>query len=186
MFKLFKFGCLGIVALVILMTIIGFFIGDTEEKVINNNETDKVDKLIDANQFSRISAEELVDIMGEPNSIEDYEWRVPKTGESIVGKLYIYEDNKYEFILFDNQLVRLNVYSGSFMWNSEEKFTFENEESIFKMFNISPNEHLKKVVDNNLTLRYTPVSDKVAEVWIQEIENNQFEIAKITYNLNYF
>lgn len=148
--------------------------------------TEKVDVIIDVNQFSRISSLELVEIMGEPQKIEDYEWSVPKTGESIVGKLYIYEDSKYEFILFDDKVVKLDMYSGTFMGYDDSRYSFNSEKDIFAMFNIEPNNNMKKTADTNYALRYSPISETVADVWIQEISDNQFDIAKFTYNVNYF
>ncbi|MGG0663404.1 hypothetical protein ABE042_04770 [Viridibacillus arvi] len=150
------------------------------------SEKEEIKPIIDATQFSRISSKELISIMGKPESIEKYEWSVPKTGKNIVGKIYIYEKNKYEFILFKNKVTRLNVYSGTYMDYDDSKFGFKNEEDIFSMFDIKPNENIRKVADSNYALRFSPVSDNVADVWIQEIKDNTFGIAKITYNLNYF
>ncbi|WP_419962107.1 hypothetical protein [Psychrobacillus sp. BM2] len=153
----------------------------------NSNETNsKVDVLVDANQFARITSEELVALMGEPESIEDYEWSVPKTGESIVGKLYIYQKNKFEFVIFENSVARLNVYSGKYWGYDDSVIEFQSKEDIFSMFNIEPNNNLKKIEDTNYALRFSPVSDTVADVWIQDIKENTLGVAKITYNLNYF
>ena len=149
-------------------------------------EKSDVDVMIDVNQFSRISSSELVEIMGEPQKIDDYEWLVPKTGKSIVGKLYIYEDSKYEFILFDDKVVKLDIYSGTFMGYDDSRFSFDSEEDIFAMFNIEPNSNMKKTADTNYALRFSPISETVADVWIQEISDDQFDIAKFTYNVNYF
>lgn len=152
-----------------------------------SNETkSKVDILIDVNQYARVTSEELVKLLGEPESIEDYEWSVPKTGESIVGKLYIYQKNKFEFVLFEDSVARLNVYSGQYWGYDDSVIEFQKEEDIFSMFNIQPNNNLKKIEDTNYALRYSQVSDKVADVWIQDIKENTLGSAKITYNLNYF
>jgi len=177
-------GCLSIIGIFVLLIIIGAIVGNNENSPKNIDKS--VELVIDVNQFSRISSSELVEIMGEPEKIEDYEWRVPSTNESIVGKMYIYDKNKYEFILFDDMVARLNIYSGSYMGYDNSKMTFKNEKDIFAMFAIEPNERLKKIADTNYALRYSPVSDKVADVWIQEINGNEFGIAKITYNLNYY
>jgi len=153
----------------------------------NSNETiSKEDVLIDANQFAKITSEELVAILGEPESIEDYEWSVPKTGESIVGKLYIYKKNKFEFVLFDNSVARLNVYSGQYWGYDDSVIEFQSKEDIFSMFNIESNNNMKKIEDTNYALRFSPVTDTIADLWIQEIQENTLGIAKITYDLNYF
>lgn len=178
-------GCMSIIGIIILLIILGAIVGNDKNQS-NKKEEKTAELVIDANQFSRISSSELIEILGEPEKVEDYTWKIPKTNESIVGKLYIYDRNKYEFILFDDRVVRLNVYSGQFMGNDDSKMKFESEDDIFAMFGIEPNKRFRKVADTNYALRYTPVSDKVAEVWVQEINGNEFDIAKITYNLNYF
>lgn len=147
---------------------------------------DEVDVLIDVNQFSRIPPEALVEIMGEPESKEEYPYSIPKTGESIVGELYTYEKGKYEFILFDDLVVRMRVNSPKYYDVNGKGISFNSEESIFLMLDIPITERVKKIVDNNSALRYSPVSDKVAELWIQGIEENTFTSAYITFNLNYF
>ncbi|MGE7916329.1 hypothetical protein [Lysinibacillus xylanilyticus] len=152
----------------------------------NGGSNKSTELIIDATQFSRINSSQLVKIMGEPEKIEDYKWSVPKTGQSIVGKLYIYEKNKYEFILFDDSVVRLNIYSGQYWGYDESTMTFEKKEDIFPLFGIEPNKQLKKVADTNYALRYSPVSDKIDDMWIQEIDDKTFEIAKFTYDSNYF
>lgn len=178
-------GCGGIFGLFIILIIIGIIVGGIKNV---NDSTSKEPKelMIDVNQFSKISSAELVEKLGDPEKIEDYEWRVPRTNESIVGKMYIYEQNKYEFILFDDSVARLNIYSGTFMGYDDTVMTFEKEQDIFDMFGIEPNNHLKKIADTNYALRFSPVSDTVADLWIESINGNEFEIAKITYNLNYY
>lgn len=142
--------------------------------------------VIDVNQFNRISSEKLIQIMGQPQKVDEYMWSVPLTGKSIPAKTYIYEDNKYEFMVLEDSVTRLNVYSGIYWGYDESTFYFENKEDLFSMFNIKPNDDLKKIADTGYALRYSPVSDTVAELWVLEIENSKFGAAKITYNLNYY
>ncbi|WP_431030129.1 hypothetical protein [Lysinibacillus sp. LZ02] len=151
-----------------------------------NTSKSTVEQVIDVTQFSKISSSKLVEIMGEPEKIEDFEWLVSRTNQSIVGKLYIYEGNKYEFILFDDVLVRLNVYSGNYMGYDDTVMSFEEKEDIFSMFGITPQSSMRKEADTNYALRYEKVSESVEEVWILEIENKNFGIAKFTYDSNYF
>lgn len=170
-----------IFTLVILVLLSACSTGNT------NTSSDKpIEPIIDATQFSKINSTQLVGIMGEPEKIEDFEWTVPKTNQSIVGKLYIYEKNKFEFILFDDVVTRLNVYSGQYWGYDESTFNFEEKDDIFPLFGLEYDNKIKKVADTNFALRYTPVSDKIDDVWIQEIEDKTFGIAKITYDPSYF
>ncbi len=75
-----------ILTLVILVLLSACSSGNTSK-----NSDKSIEPIIDATQFSKINRAQLVEIMGEPEKIEDYEWSVPKTNKSIVGKLYIYE-----------------------------------------------------------------------------------------------
>jgi len=153
-----------------------------------NTSSDKsIEPIIDATQFSKINSAQLVGIMGEPEKIQDFEWSVPKTNQSIVGKLYIYEKNKFEFILFDDIVTRLNIYSGQYWGYDNSTLNFEEKDDIFPLFGIEHSHNkIKKVADTNFALRYSPVSDKIDDVWIQEIEDKTFGIAKFTYDSTYF
>lgn len=146
----------------------------------------EIEVIIDATQFARISVEELTNILGEPQKVEEYKWIKSSNNEKIEGSLYIYENNKFEFLVTDDSVVRLNVYSGEYWGYDDSVMSFKKKDDIFNMFGIVPSERLKKVADTNSALRYSPVSDKVADVWIEDINKNNFGVAKITYNLNYF
>lgn len=142
--------------------------------------------VIDSSEFSRISSAELVEKMGEPESIEDYKWTIPMTGQKIVGKSYVYEKNRFEFILFNDQVARLTVYSDTFWGNGETKMKFTNENDLFHMFGVEKGPNIKKEGESNYAIRYSRVSNKVADFWIQGIDGKEFDSAKITYNANYF
>lgn len=142
----------------------------------NNNEESSVKTLIDSSQFSRISISELIEIMEEPDNIEKWNYKSPN-GNEYDAITYSYGD--YEFLIIDGSVVRFNFYG---------KQTFKTENDLFSLFGIKPSENIKKVVDNNLTLKYHLVSNKIAEFLITNInkENKSFDTVKITYNLNYF
>lgn len=185
MTKTLKKGAISLLGLFIFLVIAGCTqTTDSATKKVAGSEVKEV--MIDVNKFSRITSAELIEIMGEPQEIQDYEWSVPSTGQSIVGKLYTYEENKYEFILFDDSVARLNVYSGEFWGYDDSTIEFESEQDILDMFNIQPNKQFKKTGGNNFTLRYSPVSDTISDLWIQEIDGNHFGVAKITYNSKYY
>lgn len=185
MTKILKNGYFILTGLLIFLIVTGCTqTTDSGTKKVTGAEVKEV--MIDVNKFSKITSTELIEIMGEPQEIQDYKWSVPSTGQSIVGKLYIYEENKYEFILFDDSVARLNIYSGKYWGYDDSVIEFENERHILDMFNIEPNKQFKKTGDNNFSLRYSPVSDTVEDLWIQEIEDKHFGVAKITYNSKYY
>ncbi|WPK12231.1 hypothetical protein R6U77_00665 [Lysinibacillus louembei] len=172
-------GCLAIIAFAVIFAIV---IGN-----LQNTEKSSVETIIDVTQFSKINSAKLIEIMGEPQRIEDYEWRVPKTNQEIVGKLYVYEDSKYEFILFDDIVMQLDMYSGQSKGDTTDIIgSFENKDDIFKLFGITPSSKMKKEADTNYALRYENVSDTVESVRIFDIENGEFGMAKFTYDSKYF
>lgn len=146
----------------------------------------KKDVVVDADQFSKITSEELIDKLGEPEKVE--KWNNTKgDGSKYEVNTYYYNSGKYEFLVSDDSVIRFTVYSDKAMGVSENGFKYTNEDDIFKMFGIETSSNLNKVIDNNVALRYQLVSDKVADVWIPAIEKNKtFDIIKITYDLRYF
>lgn len=125
--------------------------------------------------------------MGEPEKIEGYSGISPKTKEKVKGQIYFYQKNKYDFIIFDDKVARMNVYSDKYNDSTKQGIRFENEKEIFALLGITPSKDIKKVADTGYALRYQLVSDKIADVWIADIdkEKKTFDNAKITYDLNY-
>lgn len=56
------------------------------------------------------------------------------------------------------------------------------------MFGIEPTKRIKKIADTGVTYKFSPVSDKIAEFDIFNLDENDktFDTIYITYNLNYF
>lgn len=147
---------------------------------------DNVQVIIKAEDYSRITPEELKTKMGEPTSIEDYPFVASSSGKTIDGTLYTFENGKFEFIVADNMVVRLHVNSGEYWGYDDSTFEYLGENSVFQMFNITPSDNLLKTADTGVALRFSPVNSKVADLWLHSIEGDTFGSAYITYNLNYF
>ena len=93
-------------------------------------------------------------------------------------KSYYYDTiGEAEFLLIDNAVVRLNIY---------KEMQYNNERDIFKMLGITTTNNTKKTADTGVALRYSPVSDNVADLWITNISDKKFDIIKVTYDLRYF
>lgn len=148
---------------------------------------DDVEIIIDATQFSHLTSDELVSIMGEPESIEDYEWSIPKTNKSVVGKLYVYESNKYEFILFDDIVTRLNVYSGVYWGYDESTFAFESGKNVMKSFGITNTfKNMERKVNTGAVEKYEPVAERIQKVEIHDIREETFGLIRFTYDNQYY
>lgn len=184
-----KKGCLVTVLIVIGLFSFGLIFGITqiiknpEKYTTSSNTVSKVDMIIDVTQFSRITEDELIKIMGKPSDIEKWNYKISETRQ-YPTITYTYNKNKmtYEFIIIEGKVVRFTI-------NSEDaKIPFKNNQEVFPMFGITPSDNLKKIVDTGYAFRYHLVSDKIAEVLVLDIdkENKSFGIIKFTYNLNYF
>ena len=176
---------------IILSAIIIFFLicfavgiiisfGDKTDSVNDTTVEEKSkqenNKLIDVNQFARITPEELTQIMGETDKIEDY----PLDGYNF--KNYIY--GNYEFLVIDNQVVRMYIHSEKYN-SGGDSISYTNEKGVFEMLGVTPSE---KIADTPQTLRYQLVSDKIADLWVSVMDKEKKTIdeIKVTYNLNYF
>lgn len=157
--------------------------GTSEKNISEKEEFSPI--IVDVNQFAKISSEELIKIFGEPTEKEKINYSSPN-GKKYKTTYYRYNKEGYcfEFLLIDNKVVRFNLITDYF--ETKEPIKYKNEKDIFNMFGISPNENLSKIADTGSALRYSPVSDKVGEVWIPMIENQSMNLIKITFDLNYF
>lgn len=150
--------------------------------------TTDVSEVVDSSEFSRITSSELIDRLGEPVTIEDWTNKTSK-GDFLV-KTYSYDidDNHYEFIVAEDSVVRLSIYSGK-NWNGAgEDFSYSGDKSdIFEMFGITPDSDMKVKADTGYAYRISDVNSKVAAFDIYDLtDSNTFATVKITYNLNYF
>lgn len=144
----------------IISFIILFIIFVTITSVVSELGKD-VDVIDDALQYSYISKEELIQKLGEPKRID--------------GDIYVYEEK--EFTIKNNTVTKYK-----YLPNEPVKYKIQN--TIFKMFGITPNKNtMKKVVDNNITYKFQDVSDKVWEVEIYGMneKNKTFDMIFISY-----
>lgn len=144
--------------------------------------------ILDAVPFSKVTSEELVKSMGEPEEIEDYEWSIPATGEKIVGKLYIYEKGRYEFLLFDDVVARLSAQSGAYWGYDDSTFTFNSGSDVLASFGIIETDAMKRTVNTGFVEKYRPVAEGIEEVEIHDIntDTNTFGLIRITYDNSFF
>ncbi|KXG78290.1 hypothetical protein [Thermotalea metallivorans] len=140
--------------------------------------------LIDVNQFAKITPEELIAIMGEPISKE--EWNFTTSKGKFPTTSYYYDN--YEFLVINDMVVRMNIRSDKYFDDNAESIKFSTKKSILKMLNIKydPN-RTKLVADTGVSLRFQPVSDKVADVWcsLMDGKNKTIDEIKVTFDLTY-
>lgn len=146
-------------------------------------QNEEISVVLDCSKFSRISTEELKSELGEPKATENWN-SITSKGEFLMQILtYKFDGFTGEFITYEDTVVKLRLLSDS-KWKVEGS----NSDNIFAMFGIVPGENAKKTVDTGTTYKFSPVSDKVAEIefYNYDKENKSFDMVYVTYNLNYF
>lgn len=147
-----------------------------------------VEMLIDTTQFSKISPEALVAVMGEPVSID--EWVFNKgTNYAVDTTTYAYDVDgiHYEFLIMDGVVNSLHIYAD---WNgSTVDLKVGLNEDVFKLLGIQPSKNMQLVADTGVAIRWRPVNDKIAEVWALaalKSETNAPVDIQVRYDLKHF
>lgn len=147
--------------------------------------------IVDTTQFSRISSKELIEKLGEPTSSEDWTNKTTKGDYLVTTYEYNTDDIHYEFVLADDTVVRLSLYS-SLYWNSDGdyfRYKKRDKSDILSLFGIDKtNDYTKVVTNNNTTYKVSPISDTIASFDAQSIDSKDKTIGlvKVTYNTKYF
>lgn len=183
-----KKGCL--LKIVIFMLVIYgigiiLFIITSKENGNSVNDTSS-DFVIDVNQFSNISTDELVELMGEPEDTESWDF------DTAVGTFptvrYTYENGRYEFLEIDNKIVRVTINSPKYNALDAESFTYKNTDDLFSMFGIEESEDYIKITTADSALRLQRLTDDIDEFFIPSIDlaSNSFDMVQITFDQMYF
>lgn len=157
---------------VMTLFLIGCSSGGANEGVAESEEA--VDVLLDATEYARISEAELIDKLGEPVEIEE---------PYMEGKMLSYDHNlgHLEFIIHDDAVTRMNLWSDAAWTNEGENLPYNGIDTL-QVFGIEPTRDYK-VNDNGFTLEVSPVSEKVANVMMEFIEEDEFGLLKATYDV---
>lgn len=145
--------------------------------------------IFDANYFSGITTNELIDKMGDYSEKEDWVNETSNGSFNLTTYMYDVDGSHYEFIIHDDSVVRVSVYSQKYWTGEGESFVYQLSKSeILTMLDIKLDGNAKQVVDNGLTWRISHVSDAIDEIDIQGIDSKAktFDFVKITYNPKYF
>lgn len=162
---------------------------DADSKTGSEQEktSDIINVIEDVTVFSRITVDELKNIMGEPQFEEKWTSSTSKGDFEVTTLAYDKNSNHYEFIIADNSVVRLTIYSNQYFNNEGDLFSYSGDkDNMLKMFNVETENDAKVTVDNNVTYRVSPVNSKIADFDVQDIAGTEFGLVKITYNLKYF
>lgn len=137
-------------------------------------ESQEVDVLFDVTEYARISADELNGKLGEPNEVEeDY------MNGSLVS--YDHEIGHLEFIIHEDSVTRMNIWSND-AWSGEGEALPYHGEDTMSYFNVEATRDFK-VNDTGSTFTISPVSDEIAEFSMELIDEDTFDLLKVTYDV---
>lgn len=140
-------------------------------------DTSPPEVVFDTMKFSNITPEQLIDVMGKPESIDKWTYKGPKG--NFPAKSYLYEDSKFEFLVIGNAVVRLTYIAD---------INYRSESDILPMFSITDTSIMNKVADTGVALRYSSSSEHISDFWVYNMDDsaNLIKGLKVTYNPKYF
>ena len=122
----------------------------------------------DAVSKTTVTQDELVSKLGNPEEIEDWNFKDGKGKEFKITTLY-YDNYTYEYNFYENYLQRISI-------NKDIPLIDKNKN--LKLFNLSQNDNTR-LNDTGSALRYYNCG--VNDLWIWSINNNVAKGVKISY-----
>lgn len=144
-----------------------------------NNSDDIENILCDVEQFANITGEELIALLGEPDSISDGTC----SGAFEIPCVYYDYNNektlgKVSFTLVNDEVVRFT--------SRKNDYEYTGKGSILDNFGIEKGEKSVVAADTGVALRYRCPSDTVDDFWINLIEDDTFGFLQVTYEMMYY
>ncbi|MEC0229310.1 hypothetical protein [Paenibacillus alba] len=144
-----------------------------------NSNSDQVggispkDTIFDVKKFSQISPDELVQIMGDPESKENWNFKGSKNQFPVLT--YAYKGGEIEFQFVENKLKRINYHLPE---------DASNIGKLVERFGLSENQ-LKKYKDTNTVVRYYTTIETIYEVYIM-VEDKKTSLFRVDYDKGVF
>lgn len=151
----------------------------TEKKSEKTKKKKKSSKkpIINVEEYSLISKKQLQKMMGEPQEKEEWMYN-----SSIPLTTWSYKSHKFEFIFYEDQLIRLNINSEKYNTLKGKNFPYRSDDEALRLIGLTSDDvSFSKVTDTGLAKRYTEVNSKIYDVWFYGIRNNEVETIKITF-----
>ena len=153
--------------------------GNNDLQQEKNNSNDTANVLCDVEQFANITGEELIALLGDPDSISD---GTCSGAFEIPCVYYDYNDNEVlgevSFALVNNEVIRFTSY--------KDDYEYTGKGSVLEDFGIEKNENSTLAADTGVALRYRCPSDVVDDFWINLIEDDTFGFLQVTYEMMYY
>ena len=181
-------GCLTTVLIVFaLAALFTIFVVQKADKA---GQQQAVDALLEVEQFSRITEAQLVELLGEPDEKEDWQNRVSdNSGYNMTTYRYVDGDVCYEYDFTTNTagekpLVYMIIH---FDYNGEgSNLGVGLDTAIFDRLGIAPRKTVNIEADTGTAIRWSDVSEKVYEVWPQEVTGDDMvDWVKVKFDPNF-
>lgn len=157
----------------LISSILFLLLGIVSNSTVDFNNKNEI--IIDASQFNNINPNQLVELMGQPELIEEWEFKLSEN-RSYDVKTYLYNDDAYEFMIIDNKVVRF-TYNG-------QRIDYQNSIKLIRLFNLEIDDGIKLVREDSSIIRYQNVNNYVDDFWVTIFDDNI--TLKITYDMKYF
>jgi len=166
--KMMKLILIIVFAVIILLAINMNKSTNAEVETAYDNSDIKYNCLVDVEKYSRISRDQLIDMMGVPS----------KFSETNKTNIYTYENKNYnlEFEVYDNKVVICSI----------ELSDTSNLFDPFGTFGIIPGSNMINASTIDSLLFYKSVNDKVARVKCFLNEDGSINYMIVTYDLRLY
>lgn len=173
---------LGSLCVSVVCLIAGIFVNGQNAPIASaeqedTNRPNETKLIVDASQFGLTSESDLVTLLGDAESVDEWEFSSPN-GQKYKAKTYSYDGDSKEFMVIDSKVVR-------FTFNGHGE-TFNSHKDVFNSFGIKLNPGFAVKEQNEVTVRYQNVSEGIEEFWLITDGASKIETVKITYDLKYF
>ncbi len=162
---------------------VGFFFAGCSSAIKHEEQVaqdETVQPIVDSSQFGKINMEELVGILGEPESKDEWNFE-SANGQKYKAITWVYDDGNQEFLFIDNKVVRFTFYGTGQV--------YKDGYQALALFGITPGPNIKKSADTGTVIRFQQVDDsmKVDDFWLLEGDTKKsIGTVKITYDSRYF
>lgn len=178
-------GCLTAVIMILVIFSMGIY-GISIAVKSSLNAKPETEVILDANEFSKISIENLIEKLGEPVRIENF---VAPNGSAGFNYWYDIQDNHYDFYVVDDKVIELIASSENY-WTGQGalyKYNKKNKSDIAECFGIKLSANAK-TDDKNITYIAEAVSDTVDKINVQNIvaADKTYGLIRIIYDNSYF
>lgn len=175
-------GVISVVLIVIAVVVIVVNLPKHKDETLSEETKPEIETILSAKDYKLISAEELVQRMGNPESTEDWNFSDNKGVHHLITT-YSYQNHRFEFDVCDNTVQNITINSDKYNDRNAKSFEFKDKTDILKMIGIDPAsiKSASKRIDTNSAIRYYDI-DGIRSVWIPSYEDHNFDMIKIQYS----